>query len=164
MSDKVDAILVLDFGGQYCHLIARRVRECKVYSGIVPCDITPNEIKGLNERFNIKGLILSGGPSSVYQRDAPRINEEILDLGLPILGICYGHQLIVHIVHGKVETGSKGEYGITYAVIDKPVGVLKDLAPKEKVWMSHIDIVVELPEDYEVIAHTDISSIAGLQT
>src|SRR4030065_1605668 len=95
---KYDAILVLDFGGQYCHLIGRRIREHRVYSEIVPHDITADEIKALNEKFNVKGLILSGGPASVYEPNAPRIDPDILDMDLPVLGLCYGHPLIAQII------------------------------------------------------------------
>jgi GMP synthase (glutamine-hydrolyzing) (EC 6.3.5.2) len=91
---KYDALLVLDFGGQYCHLIGRRIRENGVYSEIVPHNITPEEVEFLNERLNVKGIILSGGPSSVFDEDAPKPNPRIFDLGLPILGLCYGHQVI----------------------------------------------------------------------
>ncbi|MEM2446382.1 MAG: GMP synthase (glutamine-hydrolyzing), partial [Candidatus Bathyarchaeia archaeon] len=88
---KYDTILVLDFGGQYCHLIGRRVRENNVYSEIVPYDIEPNEIKVLGEKLNIKGIILSGGPASVFDDHAPKPDMRIFDLGLPVLGLCYGH-------------------------------------------------------------------------
>ena len=93
---KPDAILVLDFGGQYCNLIARRIREQKVYSEVVPCDITPEEIKEQSNTMNVKGLILSGGPWSVYEKDAPKFDPIILDMGIPVLGLCYGHQLIAY--------------------------------------------------------------------
>jgi len=145
---KYDAILVLDFGGQYCHLIARRIRENRVYSEIVPCDITPEEILRLNERLNVRGLILSGGPLSVYKGDAPKLNS-ILDMGLPVLGICYGHQLLAYIAGGVVKPADRGEYGVTYAVIAKPVGILEGLGLREKVWMNHSDAVYSLPEEYE---------------
>jgi GMP synthase (glutamine-hydrolysing) len=160
---KLDAILVLDFGGQYCHLIARRVREHDVYSEIVPCDITPKEIEALNKSLNVKGLILSGGPSSVYIKNAPKFDPKILNLGVPVLGLCYGHQLIAYFSHGKVETGAKREYGITYVVVDKPVGVLKGLSQKEKVWMSHGDTVYALPEEYETLAHTENCPVAAFR-
>src|SRR5512137_950306 len=93
MQAKYDTILVLDFGGQYCHLIGRRIREQGVYSEIVPHDISPKEVAALNEQFNVKGLIFSGGPSSVYEPNAPKLHPLILELNLPILGLCYGHQL-----------------------------------------------------------------------
>jgi GMP synthase (glutamine-hydrolysing) len=158
---KYDTILVLDFGGQYCHLIGRRIREHGVFSEIVPHDITAEEIKALNEKFNIKGLILSGGPSSVYEPNAPRIDAKILEMDLPVLGLCYGHQLIAQIVNGKVKPAACREYGIAQVNIDKPVGVLKGLSKKETVWMSHGDTVFELPPEFEALAHTESCPIAA---
>jgi len=160
---RLDAILVLDFGGQYCHLIARRVRELKVYSEIVPHDITPKEIEAIHERFNVKGLILSGGPQSVYEENVPKCDPEILDLDIPILGLCYGHQLIAYIYGGIVKPGKQKEFGLTYAVIDKPLGVLRGLSKREKVWMSHGDTVFALPEEFEVLAHTENSPVAAFK-
>jgi GMP synthase (glutamine-hydrolysing) len=162
-SMKVDAILVLDFGGQYCNLIARRIREHKVYSEIVPCDITPEEIEKLNKNMNVKGLILSGGPWSVYEKGAPKFDPRILKLGIPVLGLCYGHQLIAYLSKGKVEPGTKREYGIAQIIIDKPVGILKGLSQEEKVWMSHGDTVYELPEDFEVLAYTENCPVAAFR-
>ncbi len=161
MQTKYDTILVLDFGGQYCHLIGRRIREHGVYSEIVPYDINPIEIEKLNEKFNIKGLIFSGGPSSVYEKDAPNIVPNILNLKLPILGLCYGHQLIAYMVKGKVSHAACREYGVAEVNIDKPVGVLQGLNPRETVWMSHGDTVLELPPDFEVLAHTDSCPVAA---
>ena len=160
---RYDTILVLDFGGQYCHLIARRIRENEVYSEIVPHDVTPEKIREINEKLNFKGLILSGGPLSVYDEDSPRFNPEILNLGLPVLGLCYGHQLIVHMVGGTVKPAEKKEYGITYATIVKPVDVLEGLGPTEKVWMSHSDAVYSIPEDYEVLAYTENCPVAAFK-
>jgi len=158
-----DTVLVLDFGGQYCHLIGRRIREHNVYSEIVPHNIRPEEIKRLNEKFNVKGIILSGGPASVYESNAPRCNPEILDLNLPILGLCYGHQFIAQIAGGEIEPAKRREYGITYVTIDKPVGVLKGLDRKEKVWMSHGDTVFSLPAEYKVLAHTESCPVAAFR-
>lgn len=158
---KHDTILVLDFGGQYCNLIARRIREHKVYSEIVPCDITLEEIEELNQTMNVKGLILSGGPWSVYEKDAPKFDPDLLSLGIPVLGLCYGHQMIAFFSNGKVKPGTTKEYGIAYVSIHKPVGILKDLNKKEKVWMSHGDTVYDLPEDYEMIAYTESCPIAA---
>ena len=158
---KYDAILVLDFGGQYCNLIARRIREHSVYSEIVPCDITTEEIEEMNKTMNVKGMILSGGPWSVYQEGAPKFDPKILNMGIPILGLCYGHQMIAYFSDGKVEPGSKREYGIAYVTINKPVGILKGLGPKEKVWMSHGDTVYDLPEDYEMLAFTESCPVAA---
>jgi len=159
---KLDAILVLDFGGQYCHLISRRVREQNVYSEIVQHDISAEQIEALKEKFNLKGLILSGGPASVYEKDAPKCDMKILDLDIPVLGLCYGHQLIAQLVGGKVELGAR-EYGITYVDVDKPVGVLKGLSQRERVWMSHGDTVYELPNGYEVLAHTEKCPVAAFK-
>jgi len=160
---RPDTILVLDFGGQYCHLIGRRVREHQVYSEVVPHDITAKEVKALRERFNIKGLILSGGPLSVYEDNAPKWDPNILDLNVPVLGLCYGHQLIAYFSGGKVEPARKREYGVTYAVVDKPLGVLKGLNRTERVWMSHGDTVYALPNEYEVLAHTENCPVAAFK-
>jgi GMP synthase (glutamine-hydrolysing) len=103
MQAKYDTILILDFGGQYCHLIGRRIREHGVYSEIVPHDISPEEITALNKKFNVKGLIFSGGPSSVYEPNAPRLHPRILEANLPILGLCYGHQLLAQLTGSKVK-------------------------------------------------------------
>jgi GMP synthase (glutamine-hydrolysing) len=163
MQMKYDTILVLDFGGQYCHLIGRRIREHGVYSEIVPHDITPDEIKTLNKKLNVKGLILSGGPSSVYEPNAPRLDPRILEMNLPILGLCYGHQLVVQLVKGKVEPATCKEYGVARVEIDKPVGVLEGLSGKEKVWMSHGDTVFSVPTDFEVLAHTESCPVAAFR-
>lgn len=160
---RLDAILVLDFGGQYCHLIGRRIREHEVYSEIVPHDITPKEIQALHERFNVKGLILSGGPLSVYEKNAPKCDPKIFDLNIPVLGLCYGHQLIAYICGGNVKLGKKKEFGVTYAIIDKPLGALRGLGKREKVWMSHSDTVFALPEEIEVLAHTENSPVAAFK-
>jgi GMP synthase (glutamine-hydrolysing) len=160
---KYDVVLVLDFGGQYCHLIGRRIREQGVYSEIVSHNIKPEEIRLLNEKFNVKGLVFSGGPASVYEPNAPRCDPSILDLGLPVLGLCYGHQLIAQMAGGKVEPAKRREYGIAYVTIDKPVGVLKGLDRKEKVWMSHGDTVFSLPAEYDVLAHTENCPVAAFR-
>jgi len=160
---KYDAVLVLDFGGQYCHLIGRRIREHGVYSEVVPHHIKAEEIKLLNEKFNIKGLVLSGGPASVFSLGAPKLDLEILDLGLPVLGLCYGHQLIAHMAGGNVGPAKRREYGATYVTIEKPVGVLQGLNKREKVWMSHGDTVFSVPPEYEVLAHTENSPVAAFR-
>jgi GMP synthase (glutamine-hydrolysing) len=160
---KYDTILVFDFGGQYCHLIGRRIREHGVYSEIVAHDIKPEEIKILSGKFNVKGLIFSGGPASVYEPNVPRSDPHILDLELPILGLCYGHQLIAQMVGGNVKPAKQREYGIAYVEIDKPAGVLKDLGKKEKVWMSHGDTVFTIPAEFEVLAHTENCPVAAFR-
>jgi len=158
-----DTIVVLDFGGQYCHLIARRIREQGVYSEILPCDALPEEVLSLSNNLNIKGIIMSGGPSSVYEENAPEFSEGILSLGLPILALCYGHQLIAHLSGGDVKRAEKREYGLTYVTIDSPSLVLKGLEKKERVWMSHSDTVYSLPDHFEVMAHTDGCPIAAFR-
>jgi GMP synthase (glutamine-hydrolysing) len=164
MQSKPDTILVLDFGGQYCHLIGRRVREHGVYSEIVPNDITPAEILALNEKLNVKGLILSGGPSSVYEPNAPQIDAAVLELNLPVLGLCYGHQLIAQLVKGKVSRAACREYGVAEVNIDNAVGVLKGLGAKETVWMSHGDTVSAVPAGFEVLAHTESCPVAAYRS
>ena len=163
MQAKYDTILVLDFGGQYCHLIGRRIRENGVYSEIVAHDISPEEVAVLKEKFNVKGLILSGGPSSVYEPNAPKLHPRILEVDLPILGLCYGHQLLAQLTEGKVEPASCKEYGIAQVSVDKPVGILEGLKEKEKVWMSHGDTVFSLPSDFEALAHTDNCPVAAFR-
>jgi len=158
---KYDTILVLDFGGQYCHLIGRRVREQGVYSEIVSHDITPSEIRALDKKFRVRGLILSGGPDSVFEKDAPRCDRGILELKLPILGLCYGHQLIAYLAGGKVEPASHREYGIATVTIEHPMGILKGLDRTERVWMSHGDTVLTLPPRYKTLAHSDNTPIAA---
>jgi GMP synthase (glutamine-hydrolysing) len=163
MPGKYDTILVLDFGGQYCHLIGRRVREHGVYSEIVPHDISPEEVAALNQKFNVKGLILSGGPSSVYEPNAPKLEPRILDVDLPILGLCYGHQLLAQITSGEVQPATCKEYGIAKVSIDKPVGILEGLSDSEKVWMSHGDTVISPPPGFEALAHTDNCPVAAFR-
>jgi len=163
MQAKYDTILVLDFGGQYCHLIGRRIRENGVYSEIVPHDISPEEIAALNQKFNVKGLIFSGGPSSVYEPNAPKLHPRILEVNLPILGLCYGHQLLAQLTGSKVEPAACKEYGIAQVAIDKPVGVLEGLSEKEQVWMSHGDTVFAPPPEFEALAHTENCPVAAFR-
>ena len=163
MQAKYDTILVLDFGGQYCHLIGRRIRENGVYSEIVPNDISPEEIAALKEKFNVKGLIFSGGPSSVYEPNAPKLHPRILEVNLPILGLCYGHQLLAQLTGSKVEPAACKEYGIAQVAIDKPVGVLEGLSESEQVWMSHGDTVFAPPPEFEALAHTENCPVAAFR-
>ncbi len=160
-NSKPDGIAILDFGGQYCHLIARRVREMHVYSEILSCDTSEWELKVLNENMNLKGLILSGSPSSIHRENSPRLGDGVLDMGIPVLGLCYGHQLIAHMHGGKVMRGSRKEYGVTNVYIDYSEGILEGLSPVETVWMSHGDTVFTLNDEFKVLAHTDISPIAA---
>jgi len=158
---KRDAILIFDFGGQYCHLIGRRIREYGVYTEILPYDASPKEVKALKKSLNVKGIVLSGGPSSVLEEGAPRLDRRILDLGIPVLGLCYGHQLIAQMFGGRVERSERREYGPTYVSVDKAVDVLDGLGKRELVWMSHGDTVYQLPSTFEVMAHTDNSPVAA---
>ncbi len=160
---KPDTIFILDFGGQYSHLIARRIREENVYSEIVAPDISALEIENLQHAGSVKGLILSGGPQSVFDQNSPKADPAILGLNLPVLGLCYGHQLIAQLAGGKVQPAEKREFGSAYATIQKPVGVLKGLSSREKVWMSHSDSVQKLPDNYEPLAHTENCPLAAFR-
>ena len=153
-----DRILILDFGSQYTQLIARRVRELKVYSEIKPYYISLQEV----EAFQPKGIILSGGPSSVHQEDAPICEGGILELGIPVLGICYGMQLMTHLLGGKVEKATKREYGRAYLEILDHQDLFKDLPPRIEVWMSHGDRILEAPPGFQVLARTENSPLAAM--
>lgn len=155
--DAMDKIIVLDFGSQYAHLICRRIRECKVYSELVPYNISADELK----RMEPKGLIFSGGPASVYEPNAPMCDKEIFDLGLPILGICYGHQLLVHSFGGKVKKANR-EYGSADLIIDDSSDLFKSLNSKIRCWMSHGDAAEKLPSGFKVLAHTNNSFAAAI--
>lgn len=160
MDQKASAkVLVLDFGAQYGQLIARRVRDLNVYSEIVPCDISADEIR----EMNASALILSGGPASVYAEDAPSIDPAIFDLGLPVLGFCYGHQITAVTLGGKVGHSEVGEYG--RATITRTAGAkLFNSTPMEQtVWMSHRDAVSEVPEGFTVTASTDACPVAAME-
>ncbi len=152
-TDSLDKILILDFGSQYTQLIARKIREQKVYCEIHPFNYSVDKIK----EFDPKGIILSGGPSSVYGKDAPIIGKEVLELGVPVLGICYGMQLISHLLGGRVFSSDKREYGRTEIQIlaDKAIFEGFDPAQKKTVWMSHGDKIEQLPDGFEVLAKTD---------
>ncbi len=158
---KVDTILILDFGGQYCHLIGKKIRKERVFSHIVSPKITLKEIERLNKKYKIKGLILSGGPLSVYEKGALKCNMSLFKLKLPILGICYGHQLLAQIFGGKIEKGKLKEYGKTEVFIKKPIKILKGLKKKETVLMSHQDKVVFLPPDFEILAFSKNTEICA---
>ena len=160
MDQKASAkVLVLDFGAQYGQLIARRVRDLNVYSEIVPCDISADEIR----EMNASALILSGGPASVYAEDAPSIDPAIFDLALPVLGFCYGHQITAVTLGGKVGHSEVGEYG--RATITRTAGAkLFNSTPMEQtVWMSHRDAVSEVPEGFTVTASTDVCPVAAME-
>ena len=155
-----EKILVLDFGSQYTQLIARRVRENRVYSEILPYNVTIDRIRA----FDPKGIILSGGPSRVSVKDAPFPDKEIFSLGIPVLGICYGMQLMAYCLGGKVGRAVKREYGRAGILIDDFSDLFKGLSSKRNnvVWMSHGDRIQRYPEGFASIAHTDNSPIAAM--
>ncbi len=143
----MDKIAVLDFGGQYSHLIARRIRELGVFSEVFDPNI---ERKKLAELEGLEGIVLSGGASSVYEESSPRSDPGLLEMEVPVLGICYGHQLIAHQVGGDVHTAQSGEYGNTDLSIKSSSGLLAGLDSPLEVWMNHKDRVSEMPEGYEI--------------
>lgn len=154
----MERILVLDFGGQYNQLIARRVREQHVYAEIKPYDqISLDEIKG-----RYKGIIFTGGPNSVYDTASPHYDEKVLQIGIPILGICYGAQLIAYMADGRVESAAdSSEYGKTLISIADNA-LFKDVPEKSICWMSHTDFISEMPSDFEVLATTDKCPVAAM--
>ncbi len=151
-------ILVINFGSQVVHLITRRIRELGVSSEIKPFDVSAAEIK----RLSPKGIILSGGPASVYEKNSPQLDRKILSLGIPVLGICYGLQLIGKY-YGKVLPGKLKEYGKKSLDVKKQGKLLRGLSKKEQIWMSHGDLVSKLPKDFEVLGSTDNCRIAAME-
>ncbi len=156
---KNELILILDFGGQYNQLIARRVRECKVYSEVVPYNITIEEIK---EKAP-KGIIFTGGPASVYGEDSPKCAEEIFELGIPILGICYGMQLMTYTLKGKVERAEKREYGTINVKIDNTSPLFQGFEKENKFLMSHTDYVETVPNGFSNIGATETCPKAAME-
>ena len=154
-----EMIIVLDFGGQYNQLIARRVRECNVYCEVHPCTMDLDKIKEMAP----KGIIFTGGPNSVYKEDSPTCPKEIYDLGIPILGICYGSQLMAHQLGGRVETAPVSEYGKTEVEVDNSSLLFGDVSPKTICWMSHTDYIAEAPEGFRVTAHTPVCPVAAME-
>jgi len=144
-----ELVLILDFGAQYTQLIARRIREQRVYCEIHPCTLPFEQLRAMNP----KAIVLSGGPASVYAEGAPTVDKRVFDLGLPVLGICYGLQLIAHLLGGKVEAASHREYGHARVVVEKNEGILHRFAKREAldVWMSHGDRIAALPPGFQTI-------------
>lgn len=153
----MDKIVVLDFGSQYSHLICRRIREFSVFAELVPFDISLEDLK----KHNPKGIIFSGGPSSVYNSDAPMPENKIYDLGLPLLGICYGHQLIVDKFGGKVKRANR-EYGSSLLSIDDDKDLLNDIGESVRAWMSHGDEAEQIPPGFKIIGHTESAKAAAI--
>jgi len=154
-----DRVLVVDMGAQYAQLIARRVREAHVFSEIVPRDISAGEVR----RRRPAGIIISGGPQSVYAENAYRIDKEIFELGIPILGICYGHQLLADAMGGEVRRTGTAEYGKTVLDVLNPSLLFEGWPETQDVWMSHGDAVVAAPEGFTVTASTEASPVAALE-
>ena len=154
-----EMIIVLDFGGQYNQLIARRVRECNVYAEVHPYTLGLDKIKAMNP----KGIIFTGGPNSVYGEDSPRCGKEIFDLGIPILGICYGSQLMSYLLGGTVETAPVSEYGRTEVDVDTSSVLFGDVSPKTICWMSHTDYISRAPEGFKVVATTPVCPVAAME-
>ena len=158
-AEDFDSVLVLDFGAQYAQVIARRVRECHVYSEIVPCSITPDEVRARRP----KALILSGGPKSVYADNAPKVDPGLFDLGVPVLGICYGQQLMAATLGGEVARTGGSEFGKTELEADPNSVLLRDQPQNQTVWMSHNDAVVRAPDGFRVVASSPGAPVAAFE-
>src|SRR3954462_9655705 len=156
---RADEVLVLDFGGQYSQLIARRVRECGVFSELLPHSAPLEEIK----RRNPRGLILSGGPASVYSDGAPKLRGELLELGIPVLGICYGMQAMALELGGRVEGAAVGEFGRSELKVHEPGRLLAGLPAEQRCWMSHRDTVYEPPPGATALASSTESPVAAFE-
>jgi GMP synthase (glutamine-hydrolysing) len=152
-------VLVVDLGAQYAQLIARRIRECHVYSEIVAHDLPAAELAARRPA----GIVLSGGPASVYEAGAPALDPGVFELGVPVLGICYGHQLMAQTLGGEVAATGQREYGRTRLLVTEPGILLEDLAADEQVWMSHGDAVTRAPEGFRVTSRTDAIPIASME-
>ena len=154
-----ESILILDFGGQYNQLIARRVRECNVYCEVHPYTMKIEEIKAMEP----KGIILTGGPNSVYDMASPHGDPELFELGIPVLGICYGAQLMAWTLGGKVATAPVSEYGKTEVAVSDKEGLLKNVSDKTIAWMSHTDYIEAMPEGFKATAHTPVCPVAAME-
>ena len=154
-----ETVIVLDFGGQYNQLIARRVRECNVYCEILPYTVDIQKIKDINP----KGIIFTGGPNSVYDESSPHYTPEIFELGIPILGICYGSQLMMHLLGGKVEVAPVREYGKIEVTVDTSSALFENVSQKTICWMSHNDYIEQAAPGFEIVAHTPNCPVAAAQ-
>lgn len=149
---KKELVIVLDFGGQYNQLVARRVRECNVYCEIYSYKTDLEKIKAMNP----KGIILTGGPNSCYEVDSPTYSKELFELGIPVLGLCYGAQLMMHVLGGKVEKADAREYGKTEVIVDKTDSkIFEGVSPKTICWMSHFDYISKVAPGFEITSHTE---------
>src|SRR5919197_780170 len=155
---ETQSIIVLDFGAQYSQLIARRIREQNVFSVVLPCTASLQEIRS----YNPIGIVLSGGPSSVYDADAPNADSHVFALGLPVLGICYGLQLMVHVLGGKVRAAEHREYGHQKVEVISQSQLFCGIPTSLEVWMSHGDEAVELPPNFKLIARSP-KAVAGIE-
>lgn len=151
-----ESIAVLDAGGQYCHLIARKFRELGIFAEVRPAGTPSNRLR------EYKGIVISGGPASVYSRKRPRIDPTIFDLSLPVLGICYGHQFMARTLGGEVQRGKVAEYGIANLERVARDSIFRKLAPREPVWMSHRDVVLKPPGGFELLGRTASCPIAAM--
>lgn len=156
---KRETVIVIDFGGQYNQLVARRVRECNVYCEIYSYKTDIEKIKAMNP----KGIILTGGPNSCYEADSPTYTKELFELGIPVLGLCYGAQLMMHILGGKVEKAAVREYGKTDVHVDTKSPLFTDVSEETVCWMSHFDYISQVAPGFEVVAHTADCPVAAAQ-
>ncbi|MFH0749816.1 MAG: glutamine-hydrolyzing GMP synthase [Candidatus Gottesmanbacteria bacterium] len=154
----MNIICIVDFGGQYCHLIARRLRDFGVETSIIAAN---DSYTLLQNQRGVRGIILSGGARSVYEKDAPLIDKRLFKLHIPVLGICYGHQLMAQMLGGTVLSGDIGEYGITALTVLQSKSVLTGISKQGNVWMNHRDVVTQLPSGFEILAKTNHTKIAG---
>ena len=154
-----ELVVVLDFGGQYNQLIARRIRDLGVYAEVHPSSMGLDQLKALNP----KGIIFTGGPQSVYKEESQHIDPAIFSMGIPILGICYGAQLIAYELGGVVKTAPVSEYGHTKVLVDRQDSVLQGISDETTMWMSHTDYIAEVPEGFHIIAHTADCPVAGME-
>ncbi|MDY2884580.1 MAG: glutamine-hydrolyzing GMP synthase [Bariatricus sp.] len=156
---KNELVIVLDFGGQYNQLIARRVRECNVYCEVHPYTLSLDKIKEMNP----KGIIFTGGPNSVYDETSPRYEKAILELGIPVLGICYGSQLMAYLMGGSVETAPVSEYGKTEVKVDPTSVLFNGVSESTICWMSHTDYIANAPEGFRITATTPVCPVAAME-
>ncbi len=154
-----EKVIVLDFGGQYNQLIARRVRECNVYCEVHSCQLSVERIREMSP----KGIIFTGGPDSVYLEESPRCSREIFDLGIPVLGICYGSQIMAHLLGGAVKTAPVSEYGKTETNVDTSCTLFKNVSGSTICWMSHTDYIERPPEGFRITAHTQDCPVAAME-